>query len=120
MLSKTGEIRRDESCLDYSGSDVILYPCHGSKGNQQWIYNSQVTDRKEIAARARSSVRVKFALARSTRKKRKKRKFPIFPVLPDESHQARQQRQVPGDHGEQAAARDGGMLAERTETEVVL
>jgi len=42
MLSKTGEIRRDESCLDYSGSDVILYPCHGSKGNQQWIYNPQV------------------------------------------------------------------------------
>ncbi|XP_014483748.1 PREDICTED: putative polypeptide N-acetylgalactosaminyltransferase 9 [Dinoponera quadriceps] len=41
MLSKTGEIRRDESCLDYSGSDVILYPCHGSKGNQQWIYNPQ-------------------------------------------------------------------------------
>ncbi|XP_076284607.1 polypeptide N-acetylgalactosaminyltransferase 9 isoform X2 [Lasioglossum baleicum] len=39
MLSKTGEIRRDESCLDYSGTDVILYPCHGSKGNQQWIYN---------------------------------------------------------------------------------
>lgn len=42
MLSKTGEIRRDESCLDYSGSDVILYPCHGSKGNQQWIYSPQV------------------------------------------------------------------------------
>lgn len=41
MLSKTGEIRRDESCLDYSGSDVILYPCHGSKGNQQWIYSPQ-------------------------------------------------------------------------------
>ncbi|XP_043506728.1 putative polypeptide N-acetylgalactosaminyltransferase 9 isoform X2 [Frieseomelitta varia] len=41
MLSKTGEIRRDESCLDYSGADVILYPCHGSKGNQQWIYNPQ-------------------------------------------------------------------------------
>ncbi|KAL2715575.1 putative polypeptide N-acetylgalactosaminyltransferase 9 isoform X1 [Vespula squamosa] len=41
MLSKIGEIRRDESCLDYSGQDVILYPCHGSKGNQQWIYNSQ-------------------------------------------------------------------------------
>lgn len=34
MLSKTGEIRRDEACLDYSGSDVVLYPCHGSKGNQ--------------------------------------------------------------------------------------
>lgn len=42
MLSKAGEIRRDESCLDYSGTDVILYPCHGSKGNQQWIYNGQV------------------------------------------------------------------------------
>ncbi|KAG7210991.1 hypothetical protein KM043_016360 [Ampulex compressa] len=41
MLSKTGEIRRDESCLDYSGTDVILYPCHGSKGNQQWIYNPE-------------------------------------------------------------------------------
>ncbi|XP_015432877.1 PREDICTED: putative polypeptide N-acetylgalactosaminyltransferase 9 isoform X1 [Dufourea novaeangliae] len=41
MLSKTGEIRRDESCLDYSGTDVILYPCHGSKGNQQWVYNPQ-------------------------------------------------------------------------------
>ncbi|XP_063974425.1 putative polypeptide N-acetylgalactosaminyltransferase 9 isoform X1 [Diachasmimorpha longicaudata] len=41
MLSKTGEIRRDESCLDYSGTDVILYPCHGSKGNQQWNYNPQ-------------------------------------------------------------------------------
>jgi hypothetical protein len=34
MLSKTGEIRRDEACLDYSGTDVILYPCHGGKGNQ--------------------------------------------------------------------------------------
>ncbi|XP_043673008.1 putative polypeptide N-acetylgalactosaminyltransferase 9 isoform X1 [Vespula pensylvanica] len=41
MLSKIGEIRRDESCLDYSGQDVILYPCHGSKGNQEWVYNSQ-------------------------------------------------------------------------------
>jgi len=39
MMSKQGEIRRDESCLDYAGSDVILYPCHGSKGNQYWIYD---------------------------------------------------------------------------------
>ncbi len=39
MLSKTGEIRRDESCLDYAGAGVILYPCHGSKGNQYWIYD---------------------------------------------------------------------------------
>lgn len=34
MLSKAGEIRRDEACLDYAGQDVILYPCHGSQGNQ--------------------------------------------------------------------------------------
>lgn len=39
MLSKTGEIRRDEACLDYAGQDVILYPCHGSKGNQYWNYS---------------------------------------------------------------------------------
>lgn len=37
MLSKTGEIRRDEACLDYAGTDVILYPCHGGKGNQVWF-----------------------------------------------------------------------------------
>ena len=30
--------RRDEACLDYAGTDVILYPCHGSKGNQYWQY----------------------------------------------------------------------------------
>ena len=42
MLSKTGEIRRDEACLDFAGTDVILYPCHGSKGNQFWMYDHQV------------------------------------------------------------------------------
>lgn len=40
MLSKAGEIRRDETCLDYAGQEVILYPCHGSKGNQYWHYNA--------------------------------------------------------------------------------
>lgn len=39
MYSKIGEIRRDESCLDYSGQEVVLYPCHGSKGNQYWDYD---------------------------------------------------------------------------------
>lgn len=43
MLSKEGEIRRDEACLDYAGTDVILYPCHGSKGNQYWEYNPEVS-----------------------------------------------------------------------------
>lgn len=44
MLSKAGEIRRDEACLDYSGNDVVLYPCHGSKGNQV-MANFTVYDR---------------------------------------------------------------------------
>ncbi|KRF79302.1 putative polypeptide N-acetylgalactosaminyltransferase 9 isoform X2 [Drosophila virilis] len=39
MLSKAGEIRRDQSCLDYAGKDVILFGCHGSKGNQFWTYH---------------------------------------------------------------------------------
>ncbi|XP_061179940.1 polypeptide N-acetylgalactosaminyltransferase 5-like isoform X2 [Saccostrea echinata] len=39
MLSKNGEIRRDDGCLDYSGGEnVIVYPCHSQKGNQEWQY----------------------------------------------------------------------------------
>ena len=38
MLSKHGEIRRDEGCMDYAGQYVMIYPCHGMKGNQEWIY----------------------------------------------------------------------------------
>jgi len=40
--SKTGEIRRDEMCVDYAGGDVMIYPCHGSLGNQQWTYDEEV------------------------------------------------------------------------------
>ena len=36
MLSKNGEIRRDDACLDFSKDDVMLYGCHGSRGNQEW------------------------------------------------------------------------------------
>lgn len=39
LFSKTGEVRRDDLCLDYAGGDVTLYPCHGSKGNQYWRYD---------------------------------------------------------------------------------
>ena len=47
MLSPTGEIRRDEGCLDYAGgikdvdqdNKVIVFPCHRQQGNQRWIYN---------------------------------------------------------------------------------
>jgi hypothetical protein len=48
LYSKTGEIRRDEACLDYAGSDVILYPCHGAKGNQFWEYDPEVNLNKSI------------------------------------------------------------------------
>ncbi|XP_052246169.1 polypeptide N-acetylgalactosaminyltransferase 5-like [Dreissena polymorpha] len=44
MLSKHGEIRRDDGCLDYSGGEnVIIYPCHGQKGNQEWNYREDNT-----------------------------------------------------------------------------
>ena len=36
MFSKLGEIRRDDACLDYSNKDVVLFSCHGSRGNQEW------------------------------------------------------------------------------------
>ena len=45
MLSKDGEIRRDESCVDYAGTDVMVFPCHGMKGNQEWRYNHDVSFR---------------------------------------------------------------------------
>ncbi|CAG9532700.1 unnamed protein product [Cercopithifilaria johnstoni] len=38
MITKDGEIRRDDSCIDYAGVDVMVYPCHGLKGNQEWKY----------------------------------------------------------------------------------
>jgi polypeptide N-acetylgalactosaminyltransferase len=41
MLSKDGEIRRDESCVDYAGKDVMIFPCHGMKGNQEWRYDPE-------------------------------------------------------------------------------
>jgi len=39
FLSKSGEIRRDEVCLDYSGKGIVLlYFCHSQGGNQKWEY----------------------------------------------------------------------------------
>jgi polypeptide N-acetylgalactosaminyltransferase len=43
MLSQQGEIRRDEGCIDYAGQFVMIYPCHGMKGNQEWIYGPDNT-----------------------------------------------------------------------------
>jgi polypeptide N-acetylgalactosaminyltransferase len=38
MMSRSGEIRRDEGCMDYAGQFVMIYPCHSMKGNQEWVY----------------------------------------------------------------------------------
>ena len=24
--------------MDYAGEFVMIYPCHGMKGNQEWVY----------------------------------------------------------------------------------
>ncbi|XP_013382243.1 polypeptide N-acetylgalactosaminyltransferase 5 [Lingula anatina] len=41
MLSKNGEIRRDEGCFDFTGQgQVQMYTCHGQKGNQFWEYRA--------------------------------------------------------------------------------
>ncbi|XP_067930329.1 polypeptide N-acetylgalactosaminyltransferase 5-like [Watersipora subatra] len=39
LMSKKGEIRRDEACLDYDGSGKVkTYLCHNLEGNQKWVY----------------------------------------------------------------------------------
>ena len=53
MLSKMGEIRRDDGCLDYSGgANVIIYPCHSQRGNQEWQYREvtcfKIISKKEL------------------------------------------------------------------------
>lgn len=51
-FSKNNEIRRDDYCVDYPGGNggknkpdqIITYPCHGERGNQEWQYmkNQQI------------------------------------------------------------------------------
>jgi len=44
MMSKNGEIRRDEHCFDYAGGKgslgqkdkIFTYTCHSQGGNQKW------------------------------------------------------------------------------------
>ena len=42
MMSKYGEIRRDDTCLDYSGEtqNVVIVDCHGMQGNQKWVHTN--------------------------------------------------------------------------------
>ena len=41
MLSKEGEIRRDDHCIDFAGTNIILFGCHGGGGNQKWNYSHE-------------------------------------------------------------------------------
>ena len=48
MMSKNGEIRRDEHCLDYAGGrthlgvkeKIISMACHNQGGNQKWTFEN--------------------------------------------------------------------------------
>ena len=51
MFSKTGEIRRDDSCLDVSGHRIKLQKCHGARGNQWWYYDLQAKTLRHPASR---------------------------------------------------------------------
>ena len=51
MFSKTGEIRRDDSCLDVSGHHVKLQKCHGARGNQWWHYDTEGRSLRHPASR---------------------------------------------------------------------
>jgi len=51
LLSKKGELRRDEACLDFGGKDVILYPCHGQGGNQNWAFNEADSSIRHLASK---------------------------------------------------------------------
>ena len=66
LLSRDGEIRRDEACVDYAGQDVVLFPCHGSGGNQLWFYEKDSMQvRHSTSGRcmelARDRVRIKMS-----------------------------------------------------------
>lgn len=45
-LSRTGEIRQGDDCLDFPGVSIIIYPCHGGRGNQEWTYKEDGTIRQ--------------------------------------------------------------------------
>lgn len=50
-------------CIDYAGAEVFLFPCHGSKGNQLWIYKAEVSP--SISARYEPALYPNFRLVRA-------------------------------------------------------
>jgi hypothetical protein len=66
MLSKNGEMRRDDGCLDFSGGEnVIIYPCHGQKGNQEWLYREVIFHTSSYFHRYLQSVSITTKVVRS-------------------------------------------------------
>ena len=51
MLSKQGEVRRDDACLDFTGREVVLFSCHGGGGNQDWSYNHDSSSLKHSVSK---------------------------------------------------------------------
>jgi len=44
MMSKDGEIRRDDTCMDFTdGTQIKIFQCHGSKGHQFFEYRDVST-----------------------------------------------------------------------------
>ena len=40
FLSKTAQVRRDDSCLDWTGQELLVLTCHGKRGNQEWTFSN--------------------------------------------------------------------------------
>ncbi|XP_014663365.1 PREDICTED: putative polypeptide N-acetylgalactosaminyltransferase 9 [Priapulus caudatus] len=38
-MTPTGELRREDLCLDFDGKKISMWGCHGLQGNQQWEYD---------------------------------------------------------------------------------
>ena len=40
------QVRRDSTCLDWTGAKLVLLACHGAGGNQEWTFaNSSLVHR---------------------------------------------------------------------------
>ena len=52
VCQKHRVVRRDEECVDYGGGEsVILYPCHGQRGNQWWQWEQDTGQLRHAVSR---------------------------------------------------------------------